>query len=264
MGKSDLLIRSGVFAILAGTAGSAGAAGFQVNTHGIKALGQAYAGSAATPEDASTIAYNPAGMVELDGTWFSGGGHALFTRTRYDVQARRTLIEGDEGFVPGFGRGRAEENSYIPHAYVSHRLSDNAAAGIGLNVPFGNASGYPGDFVGRYHAQSANIRTLNLNPAFAFNLTDRLSVGAGAIVQFIDADISNDIDLGHNLANSIITDQDIKADAEDQAIIDTLSHNFDVGNEIEGDNVTLSKAITSPSASTWASCGSRWTERGSV
>lgn len=226
-----------VFAVT--TVTGAGAAGFQVNTHGIKALGQSYAGSAAMVEDATTIAYNPAGMVLLDGTRFSGGGHLLMTRTRYDVDARRTLIDGDDGFVPGSGRGRVAEDSVIPHAYVTHRLSANAAVGIGLYVPFGNVSDYKGDFVGRYHARSSNITTVNLNPAFSFRVNERLSVGLGAIVQFIDADLGNEIDLGHNLANSIINQQDGLSDAEQAGIIGALSHQFDVENDIQGDNVSF-------------------------
>ncbi|MCP1676069.1 long-chain fatty acid transport protein [Natronocella acetinitrilica] len=239
MRHKDTLVRGGVFAMLAAFASTAGAAGFQVNTHGIKALGQAYAGSAAAAEDASTIAYNPAGLILLDGTSFSGGGHLLLTRNRYNLEARRTLIAGDDGMVPGSGRGRAEENSVVPHAYLSHRLSDNAAVGIGLYVPFGNASSYPGDFVGRYHAQSSNITTINLNPAVAFRVNDQLSLGFGAIVQFIDADIGNEVDLGHNLANNIIQQQEGLSADERDAIIGALSHNFDVENEITGDNVTF-------------------------
>jgi len=239
MRTKDTVIRTGAFAILSVVAGSAGAAGFQVNTQGIKAMGSSFAGTAATAEDPTTVAYNPAGMMMLEGTQASAGLHALLTRTKYNVQARRTLIEGDEGFVPGSGRGRVDENSFVPHAYLTHRLSANAAAGLGIYVPFGNASDFPGDFVGRYHAQSSDIATVNLNPVFAFRPHEQVSLGFGAIVQFIDADISNEIDLGHNLANSIIEQQNGVSDGERDAIIGALSHDFDVENDIRGDNVAF-------------------------
>lgn len=45
--------------------GSASAAGFQLLEQNASGIGNAYAGSAAVAENASTIFYNPAGMTKL-------------------------------------------------------------------------------------------------------------------------------------------------------------------------------------------------------
>ncbi|HRA82643.1 MAG TPA: outer membrane protein transport protein, partial [Thauera sp.] len=55
-----------VIAATAGlAAGNAMAAGFQLLEQNASGLGNAYAGSAAVAENASTIYYNPAGMTQL-------------------------------------------------------------------------------------------------------------------------------------------------------------------------------------------------------
>src|SRR5690349_1645435 len=53
------------FALLAMASGSASAAGFQLLEQNASGIGNAYAGSAAVAENASTIYYNPAGMTQL-------------------------------------------------------------------------------------------------------------------------------------------------------------------------------------------------------
>ena len=61
--------------IVAGLGAStvAHSAGFQLLEQNASGLGNAYAGSAANPENASIIYYNPAGMTYLPGFNFSGG-----------------------------------------------------------------------------------------------------------------------------------------------------------------------------------------------
>src|SRR3546814_864825 len=53
--------------------GGAHAAGFQLLEQNASGIGNAYAGSAAIAENASTIYYNPAGMTRLPGLNVSGG-----------------------------------------------------------------------------------------------------------------------------------------------------------------------------------------------
>lgn len=53
--------------------GSASAAGFQLLEQNASGLGNAYAGSAAVAENASTVYFNPAGMTQLQAREFSLG-----------------------------------------------------------------------------------------------------------------------------------------------------------------------------------------------
>lgn len=60
-------------ALLSMTSGAACAAGFQLLEQNASGIGNAYAGSAAVAENASTIFFNPAGMTELQARELSVG-----------------------------------------------------------------------------------------------------------------------------------------------------------------------------------------------
>ena len=53
--------------------GAASASGFQLFEQNASGIGNAYAGSAAVAENASTIYFNPAGMTQLQKLEVSGG-----------------------------------------------------------------------------------------------------------------------------------------------------------------------------------------------
>ncbi len=67
-----------VFAALGGLAPGAGAGGMGIGTQSGSGTGNAFAGGAASTEDASTVWYNPAGMTALPGTTnLAVSAHAL-------------------------------------------------------------------------------------------------------------------------------------------------------------------------------------------
>lgn len=57
----------------------ANAGSFAINEQSVSGLGTAYAGGAAQAEDASTLFFNPAGIVLLDQGELQLGAHGLFT-----------------------------------------------------------------------------------------------------------------------------------------------------------------------------------------
>ena len=64
--------------MLAASSANVYAAGFGLIDNSVANMGNAYAGAAASAEDASTIWFNPAGMAELeDGTHVSAGVHVV-------------------------------------------------------------------------------------------------------------------------------------------------------------------------------------------
>ena len=63
--------------VVVSSAGIASAAGFAVSEKSVKGLGSAFAGGAASAEDASTVYYNPAGMVRLPGIQVEAGLSAI-------------------------------------------------------------------------------------------------------------------------------------------------------------------------------------------
>src|SRR5438477_6260868 len=66
-----------------GTTSSASAAGFALIEQSGSGMGNAFAGAAASAEDASTIFYNPAGMSFLTGPQVVIAGHAVNLSTKF-------------------------------------------------------------------------------------------------------------------------------------------------------------------------------------
>ncbi|TVP53737.1 MAG: hypothetical protein EA349_13190, partial [Halomonadaceae bacterium] len=234
-------------------------AGFEVPQRGVKEMGIAFGGSAALLEDASAVGNNPAGLMRLEGRQVSGGVALIRSQFDYDVEVRRELIEleGDNGTVPGKNDGTIRGLSVAPHVYYSQRLSENSAVGIGVYAPFGSTTDYGDQWAGRYHASETDITAVNINPAFAFNLSDTISVGMGVVIQRFEGQFDSVIDVGYIVADELIKQVDdqvpstgfclfglcldnlidvVLSSPEEQAVVDALAHNHDVDNEIEVDS----------------------------
>ena len=88
MKKSTLILKAVPAALLALGTQQAMASGFQLLEQNASGLGNAYAGSAAVAENASTIYYNPAGMTYLGNQEYSVGLN-LIQPTAHVGQGRR-------------------------------------------------------------------------------------------------------------------------------------------------------------------------------
>ena len=216
------------------------AGGYELPQRGIKEMGIGFGGSAALLEDASAVANNPAGLIRLQGRQVVGGVKVIRSGFDYDVTVHRELIPDTGGTVPGRDAGSISATSVAPHVYYSQQLSDNAAIGFGIYAPFGTTTSYPTDWAGRYHATDTDITAINFNPAFAWRATDTLSFGLGAVIQRFEGDFRNTIDLGYLVADQVIQQIEENSLAQlrdgNQAVVDTLAHQFDVDNKMTVDS----------------------------
>lgn len=168
------------------------AAGFQLIEQSVSGLGNAFAGGAASAEDATTIFYNPAGMTRLK-SQFIAGVHFISPSAKFKDagSSRLNPLLGSLGTNNG---GDGGVNALVPNLYYLRNLGDKAVFGLGVNVPFGLATEYPNDWIGRYHAIKSDMKTVNINPSFAYKVTDKLSVGVGVSAMYIKAELSSAID----------------------------------------------------------------------
>lgn len=184
-----LLVTSVVY--LVSHSNPASAAGFALIEQGVKGLGNGYAGGAASADDTSTVFYNPAGMTRLPGRQFAVAGHIVKPSAKFSDGgshiASGTPLTGGDG-------GDAGELALIPNFYYTQELGNGYHFGIGINVPFGLATEYDGDWKGRYQAVRSEIKTVNINPALAFKASDALSLSAGVNFQYIDAELTQAVD----------------------------------------------------------------------
>jgi len=161
--------------------GAVGAAGFQLLEQNASGIGNAYAGSAAVADNASTIFYNPAGMTLLKEREVSAGLSAV--RPSFEFSNSGSV----SGVLSGEG-GDAGSWAFLPNAYLSWALAKDVYAGVGLSAPFGLLIEYDNNWIGAAQAVKFDVRTININPSIAWRVNDKLSVGAGANWQRLDVD----------------------------------------------------------------------------
>ena len=172
---------------LALASGQTLASGFALLEQSASRLGTAFAGTAAAADDATTLFYNPAGMMNLDGVQVTAvasgiGLSSEFTNSNSQPALGQTL-GGDGGDAGGFHG--------IPALYVAVPFTKDLAAGFAFNVPFGLTLEYDDDWMGRFQAIKSEIQTYNFNPSLAFRLNDHISLGFGLSYQRILAELTN-------------------------------------------------------------------------
>lgn len=160
----------------------ANAAGFQLLEQNVSGLGNAYAGSAAVAENASTIYFNPAGMTQLKDREFSVGVAAIGPSFKF---SNKSSVGGS--FAGAGNGGDAGSVAAVPNAYMSWALNKDLYVGIGLSVPFGLKTEYATPWIGSAQSNSFSVETMNLNPSIAYRVSDTVSVGGGVSYQHLDA-----------------------------------------------------------------------------
>ena len=172
--------------LLTGIWAPARGAGFAIIEQSASGMGNAYAGAAATAEDAATLFFNPAGLTYLDRRQLVAAGHVIVANTEFSGSASAPSIPQ----VSGGDGGDAGDTAFVPNLYLAMPLRQDLVAGLGINAPFGLKTEYDDDWVGRFHAIKSELVTVNINPSLAWQATPKLSIGAGVSAQYIDAELS--------------------------------------------------------------------------
>jgi len=170
---------------------SAHAGGFQLLEQNASGIANAYAGSAAVADNASTIFFNPAGMTQLSGAKevslglvvvkpsfkFANQGSLAAVPPLTPVPVRLTGSNGAD----------AGDWAAIPNGYYAQRINDRLSVGVGFGAPFGLKTEYTDDWIGRFQSTMFDIKTMNVNPSVAYRVNDKVSVGAGVSIQKMEA-----------------------------------------------------------------------------
>ena len=154
-------------------------------------LGNAYAGAAATADEAGTIWWNPAGMTRLDGISITTALHAITPSAKFNDQgSQAACLSAAVCRTLGNNGGDAGDTAPVPNLYLAIPMG-RLALGLGVTGPFGLKTEYNPDWVGRYQAIKSDVKTVNINPSIAFKINDMISIGGGANYQKIDAELTN-------------------------------------------------------------------------
>ena len=162
--------------------GAASASGFQLFEQNASGIGNAYAGSAAVAENASTIYFNPAGMTQLQRLEVSGGVSVV--KPSFSFNNKGSSVGGLTGTGDG---GDAGGWGFVPNGYASWGVTKDLYVGIGISAPFGLKTEYDDRWVGAAQSRMFEIKTINVNPSIAYRLNEKVSLGFGLNWQKIDA-----------------------------------------------------------------------------
>lgn len=207
MKRAAFKVALSAIAVAAAFASTAHAAGFMLTEQSAGSLGRAYAGAGVDGTDLSGVYYNPATMVLHKGTAIQMGFVGIGLNLDY---------VGENGETAN-GRNKSQA---IPHGYFIHQINDKVWFGLGMTVPFGMGTEYDDDWAGNQHGISATILTFDLNPNFAFKLSEKFSVGFGASIQYAQADLK--IRKALSESNSALT-------AESEIDADSIAWGWNVG-----------------------------------
>jgi long-chain fatty acid transport protein len=171
----------------------ADADGWKVQLQGVKALGVSWADRTLI-DDATIVWFNAAGMSRLDELWTMTTAPPIVTYGLNFTDGGTTSVLRQP--MAGASTASGGTTAVAPHLYLVRKINDSWWAGFGFNAPYGLANDYGETWVGRYHATRSRLSVLNMNPAVAVKVSDRLSLGAGLDLQRSDAQLANMIDFG--------------------------------------------------------------------
>lgn len=180
---------------LVSVSNGAHASGFALIEYGGSGMGNAFAGAAAVAEDATTVQFNPAGMVMLEGRQATGVMHLIFPKSDFsNTGSTGSTALGSPALTGNDDDGG--RNAIVPNFYYVMDIDDKMKFGMGINTPFGLATKYDDSWVGRYHAVESDVKTVNFNPNISYKQNDKLSFGFGVTAQYVDVVLSSAVDLG--------------------------------------------------------------------
>ncbi|MGA1825527.1 MAG: OmpP1/FadL family transporter [bacterium] len=160
--------------------------------NGFKILGVKSAKSIAMAEafivqadDPSAIAFNPAGLIQIDGTQVSGG-----------------ITVMNAWFEHTSPSGAQEKNvdtwQSVPNAFICSDFNrERMAFGMGITVPNGISSEWSESGFARYVCTYSELTLIDVNPSCAYEINGDLSVGCGLSYYYSNAILESRVDWGN-------------------------------------------------------------------
>lgn len=180
-------------------AGQAHASAFQLKENSVKAQGRAMAGSASALGDASVVANNPAVMSTFTDTTIQADVTGIDLSFKFNGGGSAAAGSPLQQPLSGGNGGEAGDLTPVPAMSFILPLSGDfeyLTLGAMVSAPFGLKTEYDNDWVGRYHALKSDVKIVDLTLAMSLELSERFSLGLGAVYEHADVTLSNAIDFG--------------------------------------------------------------------
>ncbi len=184
-------------------------AGFQLTEQSVTGLGRAFAGFSAAGDDASAVFFNPAEMALIPDsratahlTYIDVGAEFMGASTKIPVNAATGAPLAPPTVTQGTDNGGT--SALVPGGYYIRRLSPELVLGVGLTAPFGLSTEYARNWVGRYHAVESEVKTIDFNPAVAYQFNKQWTVGGGVSVQYIEGKLNRAVFQGTGVPDGFV------------------------------------------------------------
>lgn len=167
---------------------SALAAGFYLNEHSANGLGRSFAGQAVLAENATVLYSNPAAMTEFDKA--TASIFVSYVDPGIDSEGTVTLTNQGQTMTMDASQEGVAGSAIIPSAFYVQPINEKVSVGFGAYSNYGLASDYDDNFNALHFANRAEIKSVNLNTAVAYKLSEELSLGFGLNAVFSEAELS--------------------------------------------------------------------------
>lgn len=180
--KSTLLSAAAISVM----AGSAMAGGFAVREQSAEGQGAAFAGVAAGTNGLSSMFWNPATMSLHNGQGFVSESNAAlivpYSRARDGAFGPPNPATADSGNIGKF--------AFVPASYWTYAVNDQLNVGMAMNSPFGLVTDARDTWAGGPNGDKSDVKTYNFNPQVSYKLTDEISLGLGAQVEYMTVNLT--------------------------------------------------------------------------
>jgi len=173
------------------------AAGFATNSESASGIANSYAGQATGVHDISDSYVNPAILSDIKSKQF------VISATYIDFDIDDDNGSGkfsDNSSISSSRNDNGGTDAVVPALYFAAPINKELTAGIAITSPFGLATKYDPNWVGRYWAVDSEISTVNINPMISCKINNQLSFGGGLEAQYLKARITNMVDVGTALS----------------------------------------------------------------
>ncbi len=207
-----LIILMGL-AIAPGLSSKAEAAGFAIYEWG--ARGNALGGAmVAKADDPSAVAWNPAGITQLEGTHMQVGVAMISPKmdltTTYNGASTKNSMTNNVFFVP--------------NVFVTHQVNDSVWVGVGSFTRFGLGTEFDENWAGRYASYNTAIESYSLNANIAYKFNDFISMAVGLEFMKVRADLRKKFD-----ASGIKDPTTYNTDVDQRIIVNGLTPGLNAG-----------------------------------
>lgn len=159
-------------------AGTALAGGFSNLDMGVRRMGMLAV--TAKPDDGTAIYHNPAGLTLLEGT------HFYHSQSWFIVDLGIKLYDSEGKLRPDYEMSPEWNVGAIPVLAVSSDLgTERFRLAMGIYAPNAYGAKLPKDEPTRYHATDALFLAARASVAAAYEITDRLSIGAAVSLIYV-------------------------------------------------------------------------------